>query len=268
MTRRRRKTKTGPGNGLGGMLAFSLALHLVFFFWASRLELFRSEFPQTAQAIYVDVVTLPVASPQAGSPAGAVKGAPAAAGPPAPVLAPPPAPREMKLPTAKTVPAKTAPVKTAKAPVKKDAAESPREYEARLAALEQAAEARRQEATLAAIRNRAGAGKAGAAPAGMPGGTGSQAGSDYAAYLQSRLRDSFALTIARQTRKPLVAVRLTVDARGALLSYKIEMSTGDVLFEDAVVRAIQLAKKNFPSPPGGREFSYGFVFKPEGVDKK
>ena len=244
------------------MLALSLALHLVFFFGATKLELFRNDL-RAEQAIYVDVVNLPVASPQAGSPAGSVKGAPAAGHAPAAVMPPPPAPRAMKAPAAKA-----APSKSAKPSPRTESGETASEYEARLAALERNAEARRQEAALAAIRNRVGARNTGAAPAGMPGGTGTQAGSDYAAYLQSRLRDSFELTIAWQTKKPLVAVRLTVDARGNLLSYKIEKSTGDVLFEESVYKAVQLAKKNFPPPPGGREFSYGFIFKPEGVDKK
>ena len=121
---------------------------------------------------------------------------------------------------------------------------------------------------MAEVRNRIAARTAGNSPAGMPGGTGNQAGSDYAAYVQSRLRDSFALTIAWQAKKPMVAVRLLIDAKGVLTSYKIEKSSGDAVFEDAVYRAVQLAKKSFPPPPGGKEFSYGFVFKPEGVDKK
>ena len=73
MTRRRRKESRRPTNGLGGMLACSLALHLVFFFSAANLGAFRSPSPVTDQAIFVDVVNLPVHSPQAGSPAGTVK---------------------------------------------------------------------------------------------------------------------------------------------------------------------------------------------------
>lgn len=252
------------------MLALSLALHLVFFFGASRLALFRNDLPQTSQAIYVDVVNLPVASPQAGSPSGGTRGE-AGGAPPVPVAPPTPAPPAMKLPAGHTAPARparpSAKAPAAKAPPAAGSGESARQYEERLAALERNAEVRHQEAALADIRNRIGA-RTGGGPAGMPGGTGTQAGSDYAAYLQSRLRDSFELTIAWQTKKPYVAVRLTVDARGNLTSYKIEKSSGDVVFEDAVVKAIQLARKNFPPPPGGKEFSYGYVFKPEGVDKK
>ena len=65
-----------------------------------------------------------------------------------------------------------------------------------------------------------------------------------------------------------MAVRLILDGKGALTSYKIEKSSGDQIFEDAVYRAVQLARKNFPPPPGGKEFSFGFIFRPEGVDKK
>jgi len=260
MTRGRQTSDLQPANGLGGMLAFSLALHLVFFFLAAKLEFFRNDLP-VAQAIYVDVLNLPVESPQAGSPAGTEK-VTTETGKPPPVPSPP-APREMKLPKAKLAPANPQPNPRKAAPQ-----ETAQEYEARIAALERAAEARHQEASLAEIQKRIATRDKGNVPAGMPGGTGSQAGSDYAAYIQSRLRDSFAVTIAWQTRKPLLAVRLFIDAKGTLTSYKIEKSTGDVVFEDAVYRAVQLAKKNFPPPPGGKEFSYGFVFKPEGVDKK
>jgi colicin import membrane protein len=244
------------------MLALSLALHLVFFLVAAKLQLIRTDLP-VEQAIYVDVLNLPVESPQAGSPSGTVKVPTEAGKPSPPVPSPPPAPPAMKLPTAKQ-----ATVKSQSPTRKADRQETSKEYEARLAALERSAETRRQEAAMAAIRNRIAAQTGGNTPAGMPGGTGNQAGSDYAAYVQSRLRDSFALTIAWQAKKPMVAVRLFIDAKGVLTSYKIEKSSGDVVFEDAVYRAVQLARKNFPPPPGGKEFSYGFVFKPEGVDKK
>jgi len=239
------------------MLAISLALHLVFFFLASHLALFQNDLP-LQEAIYVDVLNMPVESPQTGSPSGTAKTATDAGRPPAPAPLPAPAPRAMKLPSAKP----------ATVPRKGEKAETSQEYEARLAALEAATESRHQEAALADIRNRIAARTRGNAPAGMPGGVGSQAGSDYAAYLQSRLRDSFELTIAWQSKSPLMVVRLFIDQKGALKSYKIEKSTGDVVFEDAVDRAINLAKKNFTPPPNGKEFSQGFVFKPQGVEKK
>ena len=260
MTRRRRKESRRPTNGLGGMLACSLALHLVFFFSAANLGAFRSPSPVTDQAIFVDVVNLPVHSPQAGSPAGTVKNG---------VTVPR---KAMPIPRAarQTVPPvqKPSKVKPGKIPPKTQSGETAQEYEERLAALEQSAEAHRQEAALADLQHRVAARNAGGATAGMPGGSGHQAGSDYAAYLQSRLRESFSQTIAWQSKKPMVVVRLTLDPKGVLISYKIEKSSGDPIFEDAVSRAVQLARKNFQPPPGGKEFSFGFVFRPEGVDKK
>lgn len=259
MTRKRPTSQPGPDNGLGGMLAISLALHLVLFFLSARINLFQPEI-RGEETIYVDVLNLPVASPQAGSPSGAARGPGAA--PPAP-----PAPKaEMHLPPQKS--AATAP--PAAAPRSGDAQETAREYESRLAALERTVESRRQESALQEIQKRVAAarGKEGRPAAGMPKGTGTQAGSDYPSYIQSRLRDAFSSTIAWHTKAPVMVIRLFIDPNGALIRYKIEKSTGDVIFEDAVDQAIQLARKNFPPPPGGKEFSYGFVFKPEGVNKR
>ncbi len=263
MTRRRRKQSIRPTNGLGGMLVCSLAFHLVFFFLAANLESLRTDIPVAEKAIFVEMVNIPVQSPQAGAPAGAVKGSATAVNRPAPIIPLPAAVREMRQPSSKPVT-----TKPGKLPAKADSGETSQEYEARLAALEQVAEARRQESALADIQHRIASRNGGTAAAGMPGGSGSQAGSDYAAYLQSRLKESFALTIAWQSKKPRVAVRLILDGKGALTSYKIEKSSGDQIFEDAVYRAVQLARKNFPPPPGGKEFSFGFIFRPEGVDKK
>lgn len=238
------------------MLALSLALHLVFLFFAAQMALFRQDI-SVADAIYVDVVNMPVESPQAGSPVGAAHET-AAAPVPAP---PPPSPPEMKAPKTKAASGPklpTIPPKTAKA-------ETAREYDERLAALERATEARHAQAALADIAARA-AGKG--AAAGMPGAAGTQAGSDYGAFIQSRLKDAFEVTIAWQTKNPHLVVRLFIDGRGGLIRYKIEKSTGDTIFEDAVDRAIQLARKKFPAPPGGKEFSTGFVFKPQGVEKR
>jgi len=258
MTRGQQNPTARPINGLGGMLALSLAFHLVFLFGATQLDFFRNELRVDPRTIYVDVVNLPVAAPRAGAPSGSGTG-----NQPASEMTPPPALRAMTLPEVKP-----APVKSVKVPSKAETGETSHEYQARLDAMEQEAEARRQEAALATIRNRIATRNSGSPPAGMPGGTGNQAGSDYAAYLQSRLKESFAVTIDWKSKKPLVAVRLTVDAKGALVSYKIEKSTGDEIFEDSVERAVQMAKKHFPPPPYGKEFTYGFVFKPEGVDKK
>ena len=262
MTHRIYTPNVRPTNGLGGMLALSLVCHVVLFFWAGRLELYPGDLP-VAQPIYVELLNLPVEAPQAGSPSGSTRGVPSPVKAPTTAPLPPPPRREMKLPATRKASNKPVPL-----PQKAARQESAREYEARLEALEQRDDARRQEVALADIRKRIASRSRENAPAGMPGGSGSQAGSDYAAFIQSRLKDSFQQTIAWQSKKPLMVVRLQIDARGGLISYKVEKSSGDVVFEEAVYRAVQLAKKNFVPPPGGKEFGYGFVFKPEGVDKK
>ncbi len=240
------------------MLALSLALHLVFFFLALNLKIFHHDLPLADKAIFVDVVNLPTLSPQAGAPAGPVKVATPASHP-QPHSLPLPAPREMRHSVTKAVI-----MKTGKISPKEQNEETAQEYEERLSALQRSADARHQDSALAEIQRRI----SNRNTAGTPGGSGNQAGSDYNSYVQSRLKESFGLTIAWHSKKPLVVVRLTVDGKGVLTSYKIEKSNGDTTFEDAVSRAVQLAKKNFPAPPGGKEISFGFVFRPEGVDKK
>ena len=102
----------------------------------------------------------------------------------------------------------------------------------------------------------------------MPGATGTEAGSDYGSYIQSRLKDAFALTIASSSRNPMVVARLTIDRNGKVIGFRIERSSGDKVFEDSVARAVDRASANFPPPPGSKEFQQGFVFKPEGVGIK
>jgi colicin import membrane protein len=166
-----------------------------------------------------------------------------------------------------TPPAKTKPsAAPTKVKPQKTTPEAAKEFEERLARLEREAEARHEAAALDALKKRvAGGGKA---PVGMPGATGKEAGSDYGSYIQSRLRDAFKTTIASQSKNPEVVVRLTIDRSGRISRSRLERSTGDKVFEDAVMRAIAKAEQNFPPPPRGEEFEQGFIFKPQGVGKK
>ncbi len=104
--------------------------------------------------------------------------------------------------------------------------------------------------------------------AGIPGGSGVQAGSDYASYIQSRLRDAFRATIAYQSSNPEVEIRLRINRFGKIIGYSMEKSTHDKLFEASVVRAIQIAGEKFPPPPDNSTFDHGYIFMPEGVGKK
>jgi len=243
--------------GPGGMFALSLVCHLVIFsliIWSNAALVFH---PAEEPVTYVDMVTLPVASPQAGTPAPAEEKNPGPPAAPAPVR--PPA-ATMALPAAKpkTKPPLPAPGKLAKpqpAPV-----EDGREFEDRMAKIERQAEDKRQAEVLARLKK-----GGGSKPVGMPGAKGTQAGSDYSAYIQSRLKDAFRDVIASQTGAPQTLVRITIGTDGRITGYRVEKKSGDPVFDDAVSRAVTLAGRYFKPPPGGVPFERVFRFKPEGV---
>jgi colicin import membrane protein len=125
------------------------------------------------------------------------------------------------------------------------------------------AEEQRQSAALESLRQKVIGGKAG-----MPSASGTQAGSDYTAYLHSRLKDAFRETISFQSKAPFVVVRLTIDADGRIVRTRIERSSGDKMFENAVQRAITLAEQRIVPPPGRITYEGSFVFKPQGVTQR
>jgi colicin import membrane protein len=241
--------------GPGGMFTLSLVCHLVIFsfiLWFNAPLVFRlAEEPVT----YVDMVNLPVASPQAGNPAPAeekIQQAPAA-----PVAVQPPS-AAMTLPAKpKANPPTPSKAKTEKRPAP---VEDDREFSERIEKIERQAEEKRQAEVLARLR------KGGTrAPVGMPGAKGTQAGSDYSSFIQSRLKDAFKDVIAYQSGTPQTLVRITIGTDGRITNYRVEKKSGDPVFDDAVSRAVTLASRNFKPPPGGVPFERVFRFKPEGV---
>ncbi len=244
---------------MGRMVTLSTICHLAFYILLVKFHFAWLSAPREEPVYYVDVVNLPVANPQAGSPAASGK---APSPPPMPTSASP----EMKLPTKAPVKPSVpkAPTPATKLPHPSQT-ETAREFEERLARLERENEAKHEAAAIEALKKRAAG--SGTGQAGMPGGTGKEAGSDYASYIQSRLKDAFRTTIAFSSKNPEVFVRLTIDKGGRVIRYRIERSSGDKLFEDAVARAISTAEKSFTPPPGGGEFEHGFVFRPQGVGK-
>ena len=87
-----------------------------------------------------------------------------------------------------------------------------------MARLERQVESKHQSAAMEALRKRLdGAGKV--EQPGMPGGKGTEKGSDYGSYIRSRLTDAFRSTIAYQTKNPEVVVRLTIDRTGKLAGH-------------------------------------------------
>lgn len=243
--------------GLGRSFIVSTVIHLAVFllvaWYGSR------HIPlKVAETYYVDVVNLPVASPQSGSPASREASAQPAPPPPKAAAAP------MNLPTpakpAKPVPAKPA-APTAKRP--EPSLESSTEFNERMAKLERAAEARQEEAALARLRDKMA--KQGSGRPGMPGAAGKEAGSDYTAYIQSRLKDAFQRTISHTSQNPEMAIRLFIDSDGRLSRRKTERSNGDRAFEISVMRAVDLASEKFPPPPNKKLYEGVFVFKREGI---
>jgi colicin import membrane protein len=164
-----------------------------------------------------------------------------------------------------TQPAQPAPKKPAPSPPKiPEAAETAEEFNKRLAALESKAAAKRIDDAVAALRSK-GAAKG---PIGMPGATGTDAGSDYASYIRSRLEDAFRQTIAYQSKQPEVFVKLTISQFGRIIRQQIVKSTRDRIFEDSVARAIGIAEQHFRPPPNGKPFEITVKFSPQGIGKQ
>lgn len=249
MTDRPAAIDTGIGVSCIASTVVHLAVFLLLVWWG---KLFPANMIRQ-ETYYVDVVNLPVASPQAGSPNQ--RGDDAEAAPPpsrlpgSPMAVPqPPKPGATK-------PADKTPVKAA------DQNESA--FAERMARLEGKIEDKKQEAVLERLRNKirmSGSGKSG-----MPGAIGKEAGSDYTAYIESRLKDAFSKTISFSSKNPEVAVTLFIDASGKLTKRKLERSSGDRAFELSVQRAIDMASEKFIAPPDKKIFEVFTVFKPQGV---
>jgi colicin import membrane protein len=243
--------------GAGFCFIISAVIHLTVFLllvWGGRLFQRQTVFQET---YYVDIVNLPVANPQSGNPAQKADEAVA--------VPPTAAPQKMTVP----VPAKTSPkiVKTVAIPVKKApakvTAETESAFDERMAKLESGRDSRREEAVLEKLRSKV-KGAAASKP-GMPGASGLAAGSSYADFIKSRLEDALKVTSSYSSKNPEVFVRLTISADGKLSRMKIERSSGDVVFEMAVRRAIDLASEKFVAPPNHSVFENGFVFMPKKI---
>lgn len=253
-----------------GMLFASVALHLIVFFGFSYVAV-TGTMHIAEQVYYVDVVNLPVASPRSGEPSSSVKVAPPHA---APAVSPPhaavsaPAPAAPKAAATGMTIKKQAAKKSVTPPATTTGSgESADDFQKRLSGLRKSVEEEQHDAAVAALGARIQKAKA-TSRAGMPGATGNEAGSDYQSYLQSRLQDAFALTIASQSKNPAMEVHLVIDRYGALTSIRVAKSTGDKIFEDSVNRAITKVKRNLRPPPSGGEFSCSVLFTPQGVAKK
>jgi colicin import membrane protein len=246
--------------GMGVSFTVSAVIHLTVFLLLAWYGSHRTPL-KIEETYYVDVVNLPVSAPQAGSPSQ--KGSDAHQAPAPPHVTAPP----MALPTPPkpAVKAQSAKLPTTPNKASNSTTESSSEFAERMAKLERAAESKQEEAALARLREKVTS--QGSGRAGMPGGVGKEAGSDYTAYVQSLLRDAFQKTIQHSSQNPEMSVRLFIDTDGKLARKKAERSSGDRAFEISVFRAIDAASEKFTPPPGHKVFEGVFVFKREGISR-
>lgn len=232
---------------LGVAVLLSVTAHVVAFMCVFWLQQLRPDLGDLQSTYYVDVVNLPVASPQAGSPT--------------------PLPTDAATDDVTTAPQSVPLTASASPPPVAIGGKSARSevagFQERMAKLASTAEEKRQAAALESLRK-----KIAGAKTGMPGARGSQAGSDYTAYLHSRLKDAFRETISYQSAAPFTVVRLTINGDGRIVRTRFERSNGDKMFENAVQRAISLAEQRIVPPPGRTSYEGTFVFKPQGVTQQ
>ncbi|MDO9068066.1 MAG: energy transducer TonB [Deltaproteobacteria bacterium] len=243
---------TGMGVSCIASTVVHLAVFLLLVWWGTLFPVNMN----LQETYYVDVVNLPVSAPQAGHPQQ--KGDDTEAVPPVSKL---PENRMTVPPTHKSGIAKPSD-KSAKT-VEKTADPNESEFAERMSKLEGKSEARRQEAIMERLRSKlvtSGSGRSG-----MPSATGKEAGSDYTAYIQSRLKDAFRETISFTSKNPEIFVRLFIDSNGKLTRRKLERSSGDRAFELSVQRAIDMASEKFPPTTDKKIFEGVFVFKPQGI---
>jgi TonB family protein len=246
--------------GLGVSFTVSAVIHLTVFLLLAWYGSHRAPL-KIEETYYVDVVNLPVAAPQAGSPSQKGNDAHQAPAPPKT----PDAPMDLPKPAKPGTKPQIAKPQQPPAKGKDSAAESSSEFAERMSKLERATEAKQQEARMARLQENVKS--QGSGRAGMPGGVGNEAGSSYDAYIKSRLMDAFRETISYNSKNPKMVVRIFIDSNGKLSRKKTESSSGDRAFEISVLRAIEVASEKFPPPPNHKIFELGVIFSREGVNQ-
>jgi len=238
--------------------AISTVMHLavfLLFYWWNLLFPFDVSIKET---YYVDIVNLPVVSPRAGSP---VQQGDDQIAPTPPSVGD----RQMTMPESSQTKRIDTSKKSAEKKGSTDVESS--EFARKMAKLQGKADAQDQEAAIQRIQRRL-AGGTGKGRSGMPGGTGHEAGSRMADYIQSRLKDALERTFKKSTRKPVVDVKIAFGSRGRIIRYRVMNSSGDKLFEKAVFDAIELAKEPLQRMQNKDGFNIDVRFTPDEVVNK
>lgn len=242
------------------LLLASLGVHLAVVLLFAGVLLPR--FQRDLRPVYhVDLVNLPVMSPQAGRP-DARPPKPQAKAPAAePAKAPPAPPKPAARPEAVKL-AKPEPVKPAVQPKKPEAAPKPAPKEPTYeketsSAIEdmrrrQEIEALKQQLAQLGAKDSRHAAAVPGAPVGSPTGKGTEEGTAWDEWLRTFFKSNWSLSKYQVSRLDLEAkVRIVYDAQGNLVDYTFHKSSGDTTFDDSVKKAI-LFEKQLPKKPKER----------------
>ncbi len=242
----------------GWSLALSLALHLLAVFIYTNADMFRPRLLESTP-YYVDIISLPVTDP---APTGGETTAPAPPAAAIPAQLQPPATQKplMALP-AKQPP--SPPAASSATPDQKQREQETREFTERMRSLERGSDARHQAEALAALQKKISEKKG----PGISSASGLNPGSDYGAYIQSRLKDALSTNIVYRSQNPEAAVHLYIDRTGKLIRYVMVRPSADKLFNSSVIRTIEKAKADFPPVPSGAGFDKLYLFSPLEVKK-
>lgn len=229
----------------GRFFLLSFTLHLAAILICSYTAIFKPVLHE-ATPYYVDIISLPEPEP-APAPAAPepLPAAPAAATPVVPLK---PAAPPARTPAASPLPSPTAPA-ARDGRGQEGRGQEAKEFAQRMSRLERSSEERRQAEAFASLQKR----------------VADRKGSDYGAYIQSRLKDALATTMFYRSKAPEAAVRLYIDKKGKLVRYVMERPSADKLFNDSVMRTIEKAKVNFPPPATNSDFEKLYVFSPQEV---
>jgi len=232
--------------GLGRMFAISLGLHLIFlvFFLGPIFPRFDTN---RRPIYYVDLVHLPVQSPQAGRPD---------APPPRPLPEPKPItpPKSVAVPEKKASRPSSPSPKAVSPPEEVVAPEPPprQSYDETLSAID----ALKRKAEREALKKKMAAIAANAAletPAGMPEGKGPEIGVDQLEYIKAFIRGNWQFSIYQISPAKAATIEAVVylkyDRAGNLFDYGFIETSDDKFFDESLREAI-LKSKSLPHPLG------------------